>query len=134
MTSAALVLTSDDDDRGHAPPDGVEWPRTLALYVDTIAATLRRERIPSERASHLAECSTLELARVQGGRSSYLPTGERLRVAARNRRIYLEWRGNNYAELMAKYRIGTERRLQQIIAEQSAIQLRLIQPSLFDSP
>ena len=64
--------------------------------------------------------------------SGYLPIGEKLRIAARNRRIYLDWRGNNYAELMAKYRIGTERRVQQIIAEQATIQQRQIQPDFFD--
>lgn len=132
---SAVAFTLEPDEPAREPlPQGVEWPKTLALYVDVITATLARAGIDTDRAACLAERCTLDLALAQGGGNVYLPIGEKLRIAARNRRIYLDWRGNNYAELMAKYRIGTERRVQQIIAEQAAIQQRLIQPDIFDSP
>ncbi len=133
MSAEAFALEPDEPAR-EPLPQGVEWPRTLACYMDVITAALVREGVEPERAAYLAERSTLDLALAQGGGNVYLPIGEKLRIAARNRRIYLDWRGNNYAELMAKYRIGTERRVQQIIAEQAEIQQRQIQPDFFDSP
>lgn len=133
MNDETLVLTPDEPPERNALPQDAEWPKTLALYVDTMAATLIREGVDIERATRLAERCTLALALAKGGGNVYLPIGEKLRHAARNRRIFLEWRGNNYAELMAKYHIGTERRLQQIVAEQAAIQQRLMQPDLFEA-
>jgi Mor family transcriptional regulator len=66
-----------------------------------------------------------------GGRQRYLPTGERLLLALRDRRIWKEWRGNNEAEMLARYAI-TQRRLQQILAEQRAIHTRKFQGNLFE--
>lgn len=133
MSAEPFALEPDEPER-EPLPQGVKWPRTLACHMDVITATLVRAGIDTDRAACLAERCTLDLALAQGGGNVYLPIGEKLRIAARNRRIYLEWRGNNYAELMTKYRIGTERRVQQIIAEQAAIQQRQIQPDFFDSP
>lgn len=110
-----------------------KWPKTLAEFMDTLESAFRKDGVPPEQAAQLAECGVLALAWYQGGSPFYLPNMPRLRHAARNRRIFIEWNGRNEEELMRRYNLGSKRRLEQIIAEQSAIHIRRIQPDLFPS-
>lgn len=124
---SGFALESPEPDENGAGNRG-RWGRQLACYVDTLTATFLRDGMTPERATELAERATLDLAMVQGGGRVYLPTGDRLRKAVRNRRIFLEWRGDNAVALMRKYRINTGRRLEQIIAEETAILHNKMQP------
>lgn len=107
------------------------WPRTLAEYIDVLRATFRRLGASEEQALDYAEQGVLALGQYCGGRQGYLPTGERLQTAVRDRRLYLEYNGRNKAELARRYGI-TERRMEQIAAEQKAIHVRKLQGRLFE--
>jgi Mor family transcriptional regulator len=106
------------------------WPRMLAEYIDVLLATYRRLGASEDQALEYAEQGVLAIGKYCGGRQSYLPTGERLETAVRDRRIYLEYNGRNKGELAQRYDL-TERRIEQIAAEQRAIHIRRIQPELF---
>lgn len=127
IDETADVLAHADD--AFARDD--KWHKTLAEYVDVLTAALRRRgRNETEALADAIDCIAA-LGQYCGGRQRYLPTGERLRLGLRDRRIWKEWRGNNEAELMAQYQL-TQRRLQQILAEQRAIHVRKFQGNLFD--
>lgn len=124
-----------EDAPTHAELAGIEasaerWPRVLAEYIDVLQATYRRMGMDESQALHLAEQGVLALGKYRGGRRDYLPTGDRLQTAVRDRRIYLEYNGRNKEELARRNNV-TERRIEQIAAEQRAIYIRRIQPELF---
>ena len=121
----------DPDRAGITPPDA-KWPANLAAMVDVLHATLRERGHDDDAALDDAEHCAIAIAEYQGGRNYYLPTGERLKGFVRDRAIYLASNGRNKAELALRYDL-TERRVEQIVAEQRAIHLRRIQPQLFDS-
>ena len=107
-----------------------KWPAMLATIVDVLTAMWRRDGVDLDEAIPRAQRSALEIAEHQGGRPLYLPRGDRLRQALRDRHIYLLHRGNN-VELLAD-RFGlTVRHIQRIYAEQRAIQIAKRQRRLF---
>lgn len=110
-------------------PDSA-WPKTLAEYMDVLRATFQRLGASDAQALDYAEQGVLALGHYCGGRNRYLPTGDRLQIAARDRRIYMEYNGRNKHELAARYHTTT-RRIEQIAAEQRVIYIRRIQPELF---
>lgn len=119
----------DPDRAGIAAPDA-KWPANLALLVDVLHATLRGRGHDDATALDDAQHCAIAVGEYQGGRNYYLPTGERLRSFVRDRAIYIACNGRNKADLALRYGI-TERRVEQIVAEQRAIHLRKIQPPLF---
>jgi len=121
----------DPDRAGITAPDA-KWPANLAAMVDVLHATLRDRGHDDDAALDDAEHCAIAIAEYQGGRNYYLPTGKRLKDFVRDRAIYLASNGRNKAELALRYGL-TERRVEQIVAEQRAIHLRKIQPQLFDS-
>ena len=120
----------DPDRAGITAPDA-KWPANLAAMVDVLHATLRERGHDDDAALDDAEHCAIAIAEYQGGRNYYLPTGKRLKDFVRDRAIYLASNGRNKAELALRYDL-TERRVEQIVAEQRAIHLRRIQPQLFD--
>lgn len=109
-----------------------KWAGTLAEYFEVLMTTLRkRGRSADDALGDAAEC-VIALGQYCGGRQRYLPKGDRLREAVRDRMIWLEWRGNNRDALADKYQLST-RRIEQIVAEQRAIHVRRIQPQLFSN-
>lgn len=122
-TDASRVDVSPPDDR---------WPTTLAELVDVLRATFIRRGLAEGVALDSAQSAVLAISQHLGGRQIYLPTGERIRAAMRDRRIYLEYNGRNREELALRYGITT-RRVEMIAAEQRAIHVRRIQPDLFNS-
>lgn len=120
----------------HAELAGIDapdkrWPRTLAEYIDVLRATFQRLGATEEQALDYAEQGVLALGQYCGGRQGYLPTGERLQAAVRDRRLYLEYNGRNKTALAQRYNL-TERRVEQIAAEQKAIHVRKLQGRLFE--
>ena len=106
------------------------WPSTLAELVDVLRATFQhRGRLEAEAIAE-AQQAVLAIGMYLGGRQIYLPSGESLQTALRDRRIYLEYKGVNKTELARRYDV-TERRIEQIAAEQRAVYIRRIQPDLF---
>jgi len=121
----------DPDRAGITAPDA-KWPANLAAMVDVLHATLRDRGYDDDVALEDAQRCAIAIAEYQGGRNYYLPTGERLKGFVRDRAIYLASNGRNKAELALRFEL-TERRVEQIVAEQRAVHLRRIQPQLFDS-
>lgn len=106
------------------------WPSVLAEYIDVLRAVfVKRGRTPDE-ALEDAQQAVLALGQYCGGRQCYLPTGERLMTAIRDRRLYLEYNGRNKAVLAQRYGL-TERRVEQIAAEQKVVHVRKLQGRLF---
>ncbi len=123
----------------HAPTDAemanldapdTRWPSMLAELVDVLRANFQRRGRSEAEAIAEAQQAALVIGEYLGGRNAYLPTGERLRDALRDRRLYLEANGRNKADLAQRYGI-TERRVEQITAEQKAIHVRKLQGRLF---
>lgn len=115
----------------HLDAPNERWPTTLAEYIDVLRATFLQLGASDDVALTYAQQGTLALGKYNGGRQTYLPTGERLMIAVRDRRMYLEYTGRNKAELARRHGI-TERRVEQIAAEQRAIYIRQVQRNLFD--
>lgn len=120
----------DPERAGIEAPDA-KWPANLAALVDVLHATLRDRGHDDDAALADAEACAVAVAEYQGGRNYYLPTGERLKTFVRDRAIYLACNGRNKSEIALRYGL-TERRVEQIVAEQRAIHLRRIQPQLFE--
>jgi Mor family transcriptional regulator len=106
------------------------WPRTLAESVDVIAAEFRRRGHTDVQAAELAEAAVLALATHQGGRPFYLPRGERLVNALRDRVMWQQFPRKSVDQLAVEHALTT-RRVEQILAEQRALVTRQIQPGLF---
>lgn len=106
------------------------WPTVLAEYIDVLRACFRQRGRTDDEALEDAQHAVIALGQYCGGRQTYLPTGDRLMTAVRDRRLYLEYCGRNKDELARRYGI-TERRVEQIAAEQRAIHVRKMQGRLF---
>lgn len=106
------------------------WPSVLAEYIDVLRAVFLKRGRSADDALEDAQQAVLALGQYCGGRQSYLPTGERLMTAIRDRRLYLEYNGRNKATLAQRYGL-TERRVEQIAAEQRAVHVRKLQGRLF---
>lgn len=111
-----------------APSDA--WPSMLAELVDVLRASFQRRGRSEEEAIAEAQHAALAIGEYLGGRQIYLPRGDRLKEWLRDRAIYLEYRGVNKDELARRYGL-TDRRIEQIAAEQRAVYIRRIQPDLF---
>lgn len=124
-----------DDDTGPLPDlAGVtveNWGKVLAGMVDLFTTLFRRRGRTVEEATEEAQVVVLELANYQGGREVYLPRGNKLLKAIRDRRIFLEHNGRNEAELAERYEL-TPRQIRQINAEQRSIQVAKRQGKLFE--
>lgn len=110
-------------------PEGA-WPSLLAEMVAVLEGTFRRSGLGEEDALQLAQRAAIETGRHFGGRPFYLPKGDRLVEAVRDRMIWRRHNGSNKFELAREYGL-TPRRVEQILAEQRAIHVRKIQPGLF---
>lgn len=108
-----------------------KWPQALAELVDLLAVTFMRRGRDRETALHDAQAVVVAIGQHMGGQTFYLPRGDRLVEAVRDRRIWHEFNGRNTLEL-ARANNLTERHLQRILAQQRAIHRRRIQPELFE--
>lgn len=97
MTQGTLDLPDDDFDPERAmlemagladAADLRKWPERLLEIADVFEARLARPNIQQLSPRQIADVLVLELARNQGGKPVYLPTGERLENVLRARRIY----------------------------------------------
>ncbi len=134
-------MSDEQDDLGLPDPGGdwagtvdvpdEKWPAALATIVDVLADLWQRDGVPADEAIDRARRSALTIADYQGGRPLYLPRGERLQVALRDRQIYLLHRGNNVEALARRFGLTT-RHIERIYAEQRAIQIARRQARLFE--
>lgn len=107
------------------------WPVTLVNMLDVAQAALRREGLDEPQASRLAACILQALSHYHGGRMWYLPRGERLANALRDRKIFEQMRRGGAKALAAEHRL-TEQRIYEIYREQRALFQRRHQRELFE--
>lgn len=107
-----------------------KWPAALAEMVDVLANEFERDGEDREAATLRAQRVVLVLAEYQGGRPCYLPRGDRLRQALRDRLIYRLHSGDNGEALADRFGL-TLRHIQRIYAEQRALHIRKRQARLF---
>lgn len=109
------------------------WPRTLAEFVDVLTAEFLRRGLEPDQALDWAQAAVGALGQHLGGRPIYLPRGDRLATALRDRTIWCAFPRRSIEQLADQHGLTT-RRIEQVLAEQRAIFVRRIQPGLFDPP
>ncbi|MGA7438601.1 MAG: Mor transcription activator family protein [Luteibacter sp.] len=133
MTSESIDLFEDaptDPSQVDIEPSNQVWPSTLAEIIEVLRTNFIRQGRTESEAVDDAKSAALALSTWMGGRQIYIPNGERVRRAIRDRIIYLEYNGRNKGTLATRYRL-TERAVERIAAEQRAIHVRKIQPDMF---
>ena len=109
-----------------------KWPKTLAEAVDVLYAENVRRGMDDSTAISEAQRAVLVLANHQGGRPIYWPRGDALRIALRDRAIYLRWNGRNKEQLAREYGLIV-RTVEKIYAEQYRLGIRRRQGQLFST-
>lgn len=83
------------------------WPKVLFDVLEVLESLYIRQGMDEAVAHELAGKSTLEMARYFGGRQLYLPTGEKLERAIRDKYIFKVFNGKNADELATKFSVTT---------------------------
>lgn len=108
-----------------------KWPQALADMVTVIEAAHRRAGDDEETARLRAFVTVRALSRFAGGRQLYMPKGEALDRALRDREIWTRHgRECNVEDLATAYSLTTVQ-VYSILAEQRALHRKRLQPSLF---
>jgi Mor family transcriptional regulator len=108
------------------------WPRNLVAMVDVVMARLRRAGVDEATARSHAAMTMHALSEYHGGRQFYLPKGDTLEIALRNKRIWDEFTGHNVEHLSERYGL-TFVQVYNILREQRALHRKRVQPDLFPS-
>ncbi|MCX9112956.1 transcriptional regulator [Aeromonas veronii] len=80
-----------------------KWPKALSELVEVLACELARGGMAQEQAKAQARKLALVQAHYMGGRAYYIPTGEHLKAALRDRAIWDEFNGRNIDQLARKH-------------------------------
>ncbi|MCE8027524.1 transcriptional regulator [Halomonas daqingensis] len=108
-----------------------KWPQGLSDMLTVIQAAHRRAGDDEETARLRAFRAVRALAHFAGGRSIYVPKGDQLDRALRDREIWERHGGsNNVAELARQYHL-TEVQIYSILAEQRKLARARLQPDMF---
>ena len=105
------------------------WSKLLADIYDLFVCELQRNKVSDSQliAAKLAGA----LAFHYGGRSCYLPTGERLKVGLAHNQLFHDWHNKvSISELAKKYGL-TDSRVYQIVNEQMRLHRNRHQIQLF---
>ncbi|MCX0422092.1 transcriptional regulator [Aeromonas veronii] len=107
-----------------------KWPKALSELVDVLACELVRGGMAQEQAKAQARKLALVQAHYMGGRAYYIPTGEHLKAALRDRVIWDEFNGRNIDQLARKYGLSVPQTYA-VVAEQRLINKSKSQGVLF---
>jgi len=115
-----------------APEVLKKWPKDLVAIIDMLIAKFERMGIAQDEAQRLTFGVVHELALYCGGRYFYLPKGDVLERAIRDRNLYRDWHDRAIMpnELATKYRVAVQH-VYRIIKEQRAYHIKKVQPNLF---
>jgi len=117
---------ADLPERLEAREPGLRWPQALRDMTDVATAALRELGLAEPQAAAFAVMRAL--SRYQGGRMFYLPKGDELDRALRDRQIWEDYDYRNVPELAARYGL-TEKRIYEIIKVQRALHRQRIDRS-----
>lgn len=92
----------------HMPEAEIQriWPQTLVEYVDVLKASLIAQGETPERAAQLAYNGVRAIGFHEGGQYRYIPKGEQLDTALRDKQLWDEFDGKNILPLATKYKVG----------------------------
>jgi Mor family transcriptional regulator len=107
-----------------------KWPKALSELVDVLACELVRGGMAQEQAKAQARKLALVQAHYMGGRAYYIPTGDHLKAALRDRAIWDEFNGRNIDQLARKHGLSVPQTYA-VVAEQRQLTRRRMQPELF---
>lgn len=107
-----------------------KWPKALSELVDVLACELVRGGIEPDLAKAQARKLALVQAHYMGGRAYYIPTGEHLKAALRDRAIWDEFNGRNIDQLARKHGLSVPQTYA-VVAEQRQLTRLRYQPDLF---
>lgn len=129
MTADAATLIEHLDAEG-MPPE-FRWPKTLAKLYDVADATAaRRTRVSEVERYDLVRDLVIAIATYLGGRMVYLPTGDTLRLAIRDRQLWARYlHGATPDELMSECGLN-QRQLYDVLAQQRKLFEARYQPQL----
>lgn len=108
-----------------------KWPKALSELVDVLACELIREGMEPDLAKAQARKLALVQAHYMGGRAYYLPTGEHLKAALRDRAIWDEFNGRNIDALARKHGLSVPQTYA-VVAEQRQLIMRRMQQDFFE--
>lgn len=108
-----------------------KWPKALAELVDVLACELARGGMTSELALAQARKLALVQAHYMGGRAYYIPTGDHLKAALRDRAIWDEFNGRNIDQLARKHGLSVPQTYA-VVAEQRQLTRLRYQLDLFE--
>ncbi|ALP43617.1 Mor transcription activator family protein [Aeromonas schubertii] len=107
-----------------------KWPKALSELVDVLSCELVRGGMEQELAKAQARKLALVQAHYMGGRAYYIPTGDHLKAALRDRAIWDEFNGRNIDQLARKHGLSVPQTYA-VVAEQRELMRRRIQQELF---
>lgn len=107
-----------------------KWPKALSELVDVLACELVRGGMEQEQAKVQARKLALVQAHYMGGRAYYIPTGEHLKAALRDRAIWDEFNGRNIDALARKHGLSVPQTYA-VVAEQRQLMKCRMQYALF---
>ncbi|MEN9532840.1 MAG: hypothetical protein RIQ83_2064 [Pseudomonadota bacterium] len=107
-----------------------KWPKALSELVDVLACELGRGGMAPDLARAQARKLALVQAHYMGGRAYYIPTGEHLKAALRDRAIWDEFNGRNIDQLARKHGLSVPQTYA-VVAEQRQLARRRTQSELF---
>lgn len=108
------------------------WAPQLTEIVAYLEALFQRLEMPPEAAFRLAREVVMEMAHAFGGRSVYLPRGDRLRIALRDAELWRRYNGKaEQVEQFARQLGITSIHCYSILARQRKLHLDRLQGSLF---
>lgn len=113
-----------------SPEIRAKWPKALADLVSVIEAAHLRAGDAPDVAQRRAFVTVRALSNYAGGRQLYMPKGDVLERALRDREIWGKYTGRNIDDLAESFDL-TVVQVYSIIAEQRALHRQRIQPSLF---
>lgn len=108
-----------------------KWPKALAELVDVLACELARGGMALDLARAQARKLALVQAHYMGGRAYYIPTGDHLKAALRDRAIWDEFNGRNIDQLARRHGLSVPQ-VYAVVAEQRRLTRHRIQGDFFD--
>lgn len=131
-------------DMGFAVPDDAleqmqdpeitkKWPQALADMLAVIESAYRRAGDDDKAARARAFVAVRALAHYHGGHIFYLPKGQQIDRALRDREIWERHTGSNVNELAREYDLN-EVRIYKILAEQRRLARSRHQADMFEPP
>lgn len=98
--------------------------------IDVMQAELIRQKFAEDNAKLTACKLAGVIAHYFGGKSFYLPAGDKIKEALRDAQVYQEFDGKNIPELIRKYRLS-QTTIYAILRQQRALQRKRHQMDLF---